>query len=91
VLDRRDGRDGERHLGQDGGLEDALRADQGDPGALEVEAAFEDGSRDGGVPEATALLGQEGEGARRRTVASRSSDMVTWNRAPAAAGISKRV
>ena len=63
VLDRRGGRDGEGDLGQDGGLEDSLRADQGDPGALEVEAAFEDGAGDGGLAEAAALLGEEGEGA----------------------------
>jgi hypothetical protein len=63
VLDRRGGRDGEGDLGKDGGFEDALRADQGDSGALEVEVALEDGAGDGGFTEALALLGEEGEGA----------------------------
>jgi hypothetical protein len=64
VLDRRGGRDGERNLGQDGWLEDALGADQGDAGALEVEAASEDGAGDGGFAEAAALVCEEGEGTK---------------------------
>jgi hypothetical protein len=72
VLDRRGGRDGEGDFGDDSGLEDALRADQGDPGALEVEAALEDGAGDRGFAEALALLGEEGEGAKANR-ASRSS------------------
>jgi hypothetical protein len=44
VLDRRGGCDGEGDIGEDGGLEDALRTDQRDAGAVEVEAAFEDGA-----------------------------------------------
>ncbi len=63
VLDRRGGGDGEGQLGQDGWLEDPLRTDQGDSDALEVEATFEDGTRDGGFAEAPALVGQELEGA----------------------------
>ena len=63
VLDRRGGRDGEGDLRKDGGLEDSLGADQGDSGALEVEAAFEDGAGEGGFAEAVALFGEESEGA----------------------------
>ena len=64
MLHRRGGGDGEGDLGEDGWLEDALRADQRDSGALEVEAAFEDGAGEGGFAEALALLGEEGEGAK---------------------------
>src|SRR6266550_2719374 len=52
VLDRRGCGDGEGQLGQDGWFEDPLRTDQGDSGALEVEAAFEDRAREGGFAEA---------------------------------------
>src|SRR6266850_1580541 len=64
VLDRRCGGDGEGQLGQDGWLEDPLRADQGDSDALEVETTFEDGTREGGFAEASSLLGEEVEGAQ---------------------------
>src|SRR2546426_860986 len=64
VLDRRGGRDGKGDLRQDGWLEDALGPDQGDSGAFEVEAALEDGTRDRGVAEATALLAEKLERAQ---------------------------
>jgi len=72
VLDRRCGSDGERQLGQDGWLEDPLRTNQRDSDAFEVEAAFEDGTRNGGFAKALSLLAQEAK-ARNRTAASRSS------------------
>src|SRR2546428_11696222 len=59
ALDGRRGVYGEGHLGQDGGLENTRRSDQEDSGALEVESAFEDGTRDGSFAEAAALLGEE--------------------------------
>ena len=64
VFDGRGGGDGEGQLGQDGWLEDPLRSDQGDSDALEVEATFEDGARNGGFTEAAPLLGEEIEGAQ---------------------------
>jgi hypothetical protein len=64
MLDRRCRRDGERHLRQDGGLEDALRADQGNADALEVEPPLEEGARDGGVTEPLAQVAQELERAQ---------------------------
>jgi hypothetical protein len=76
--------DSEGHLGQDGGLEDPLRFDQGDSGALEVEAAFEDRARDRCLAEAAALLGQEVEGAQadRRVAVVRHG-----GRAPSSPGV----
>ena len=62
VLDWRRGVDGEGHLGQEGRLENTRRSDQGDPDAFEVEAAFEDGTREGGFAEAAPLVGEEGKG-----------------------------
>ncbi len=64
ALDGRGGRDREGQLGQDGGLEDPLRSDQGNSGALELEATFEDRARDGGFAEAAPMLGQEVERAQ---------------------------
>jgi hypothetical protein len=64
VLDWRGGRDGEGDIGQNGWLEDALGADQGNSCAFEVEAAFEDGAGDGGFAEALTLLDEEGQGAQ---------------------------
>lgn len=63
VLDGRRGVDGQRHFRQDGWLEDPRRPNQGDSGALEVEAAFEDGARNGGFAKASPLFGQEVKGA----------------------------
>jgi hypothetical protein len=63
VLDRRGGRDSEGQLGQDRGLEDPLRTDQGDTRTFEVATSLEDRARKGGLAEAAALLGEEVEGA----------------------------
>jgi len=64
MLDWRCSGGGKGQLGQDGWFEDSLRSDQGDSDALEVEAALEDGAREGGVAEASSLLGEEVEGAQ---------------------------
>src|SRR6266705_6512981 len=55
VLDGGSSRDGEGKLRKDRGLEDSLGTDQRDPGAFEVEAAFEDRAGNGGFAEALAL------------------------------------
>jgi hypothetical protein len=56
--------DGERHLLQDRGLEDARRTDQGNPAAFEVEATLQDGAWQGRLTETTPLFTQELEGAQ---------------------------
>ena len=82
MFDRRGGGDGEGQLWQDGRLEDPLRTDQGDSDALEVEAPFEDGARDGGFTEASALVGEKGEGAQadRRVAVVSHGDGAQRNR-----------
>jgi hypothetical protein len=63
ALDDGDGRDAQGQLGQDRRLEDALRADQGDAGAVDREALDQHAARkDVAVP--PGLLSQEGEGAQ---------------------------
>ncbi len=54
--------DADRDLGQDGGLEDALGADQGDSGSIEGEADGEEGAREDAIGSALSLLGEKGKG-----------------------------